>query len=172
MIDESKDWAISEVSLSCSNKNERQYILWCHSSKCGWQKLKALKVILSASSIFFNKQLVNNWNPHLLIFMRKNLEWKSHVTLIYNKKKILKETRWSPLWYLSLEYNCSNWIKELLGKQMKSKEEVKNKVCMDWISTFCKESQCNYVHTDEDIWRYSKCRDLQGQTRTDRDIQG
>ena len=40
---------------------------------------------------------------------------------------------------------------------MKSKEEVKNKVCMHWNSAFCKESQRNYVHTDEDC-----CIHLQG----------
>ena len=39
---------------------------------------------------------------------------------------------------------------------MKSKEEVKNKVC--------KERQCYYVHTDEDCYIH-----LQGQTRTSRD---
>ena len=63
---------------------------------------------------------------------------------------------------------------------MKSKEEVKNKVCMHWNSGFCKQSQCYHVHTDEDCdnrlqgekCRYSKCRDVQGQTRTDRDRQG
>ena len=58
-------------------------------------------------------------------------------------------------------------------------------------SDFCKDSQCNYVLTDEDcyihmqgkhegranVWTYmdrqgktSKDRDIQGQTRTDRDI--
>ena len=35
------------------------------------QKLKAHKVILSASSIFFKKLLVNNLHHHPLIFMRK-----------------------------------------------------------------------------------------------------
>ena len=30
------------------------------------------------------------------------------------------------------------------------KKEVKNKVNMHWNSGFCKHTQCNYVHTDED----------------------
>ena len=59
---------------------------------------------------------------------------------------------------------------------MKSKDEIKNKVCVHRNSGSCKKSQCNYVHTDEDFsihlqektWRYSKCRDIQGQTGTDR----
>ena len=32
---------------------------------------------------------------------------------------------------------------------MKSKEEIKNKVCMYWNSGVSKEL-CNYVHTDQD----------------------
>ena len=51
---------------------------------------------------------------------------------------------------------------------------------MHWNSAFGKESQCNYVHTDEDCyihlqwkaWRYSKCRDIQGHTGTEKDRQG
>ena len=66
------------------------------------------------------------------------------------------------------------------GSKMKNKEEVKDKVCMHWNSGFCKESQCNYVHTDEDCyihlqvwtWRYSKCRDRHEQTGTYRLRQG
>jgi len=42
------------------------------------QKFKAHKVILSASSIFFKKLLVNNLNHHPLIFMRK-MENESHL---------------------------------------------------------------------------------------------
>ena len=63
---------------------------------------------------------------------------------------------------------------------MKSKAEVTNKVSVHWKSGFCKESQCNYAHTDEDCFiplqgltrRYSKCRDIQGQTGTDKVRQG
>ena len=52
------------------------------------QKLKAHKVILSASSISFKKLLVNNLNCHTLIFIRK-IENESH--LIHSL--ILKERR-------------------------------------------------------------------------------
>ena len=38
MIDKSKDRPISEVPLSCLNDNERQGILRCHPSQCGWSE--------------------------------------------------------------------------------------------------------------------------------------
>ena len=74
-------------------------------------------------------------------------------------------------------------------------KKVKNKVRMHWNSDFCKQSQCNYVHIDEDYntnlqgkkFRYRNLdiyradsdrkgqtgtyRDRQGQTRKFRDIQ-
>ena len=64
---------------------------------------------------------------------------------------------------------------------MKSKEEVKNKVCTHWNSGFCKESQCNYDLTDEDCYIHLQSRhegianvetymDRQGKTRTEMDI--
>ena len=53
------------------------------------QKFKAHKVILSASSIFFRKHLVNNLNHHPLI------ENESHMFTL--KKLKLKETRWNAL---------------------------------------------------------------------------
>ena len=67
---------------------------------------------------------------------------------------------------------------------MMSQEEVKNKVCMHWSSGFCKESQCNYVHTYEDFYilifrgrhdgigNVGTYRDRQGQKGTDKDKQG
>ena len=42
------------------------------------QKFKAHKVILSASSIFFKKLLLNNLNHHPMIFLRK-MENESHL---------------------------------------------------------------------------------------------
>ena len=61
------------------------------------QKFKAHKVILSASSIFFKKLLVNEKNPHSLIFMR-GIENESQLLHSFTiKKQILKETRMSPL---------------------------------------------------------------------------
>ena len=67
-------------------------------------------------------------------------------------------------------------FKEARSK-VKRKEEVRNMVCMHWNSGFCKQHQCNYVHTDEDCdihlqgekCRYNKCKDRQGQTGTDKD---
>ena len=41
MIDKSKDKPISEIPLSRSNKNEKQWILWCHSSQYGWSKVQS-----------------------------------------------------------------------------------------------------------------------------------
>ena len=35
------DRQIQEIVLSCSNKNERQWILWCHSSHCVWSKVQS-----------------------------------------------------------------------------------------------------------------------------------
>ena len=51
---------------------------------------------------------------------------------------------------------------------------------MHMTNGFYKQSQSNYIHTDEDCeihlhgekCGYSKCRDIQGQTGTDMDIQG
>ena len=64
LANKSKDKPISEVPLS---------IPFCDVTLASVddQKFKAHNVILSASSIFFKKLLGNNWNYHLLIFMRK-----------------------------------------------------------------------------------------------------
>ena len=51
---------------------------------------------------------------------------------------------------------------------------------MHWNGDFCKQSQCNYVHTDEDYntnlqgkkFRYRKYKYIQGQTVTEWDKQG
>ena len=51
-------------------------------------------------------------------------------------------------------------IEEARSK-VKKKEEVKNMVCMHWKSGFWKQSQCNYVYTDEDCHIHlqgEKCR--------------
>ena len=50
------------------------------------QKFKAHKVILSASSIFFKKLLVNNLNHHPLIFMTK-IENTSHLLQLFTLKE-------------------------------------------------------------------------------------
>ena len=55
MTDKSKDRPILEVPLSCSNKNERQWICDVTLASVDGEKFKASKVILSASSIFFKK---------------------------------------------------------------------------------------------------------------------
>ena len=54
------------------------------------QKFKAHKVIISASSIFFKKQLVNNLNHHPLLFMRK-IEDESHMLHQFTLKKTWKK---------------------------------------------------------------------------------
>ena len=63
---------------------------------------------------------------------------------------------------------------------MKSKEEVKNRVCMHWNTAFRKGSQCNYGYTEEycyiylqgGTWRYCNTGTDRDQKQTDRDIQG
>ena len=60
---------------------------------------------------------------------------------------------------------------------MKSKKEVKNKVGLHLNSGFCKESQCKYVHSDEDCYIHlqgqtGRDKDRRGQTRTSRDKHG
>ena len=47
-------------------------------------------------------------------------------------------------------FGLNERVIEEARSKVKKKEEVKNKVCMHWNSGFCKQSQCNYVHTDED----------------------
>ena len=37
-------------------------------------------------------------------------------------------------------------------ERQKVKKRVKNRVFMHWNSAFCKESQCNYVNTDENCY--------------------
>ena len=51
------------------------------------QKFKAHTVILSASSVFFKKLLVNNFNHHPLIFTRK-MKNKRHYNNLHWKKKL------------------------------------------------------------------------------------
>ena len=75
-------------------------------------------------------------------------------------------------------------LNERVIQEAKSKEKKtelgKNQVFMHWNSGFCEQSQCYYVHTDEDCENYllgekcrvSKCTDIQGQTGTNRDKQG
>ena len=41
MTHKSKNRPISEVFLSCSNNNERQWILWCHYSQCGRSEVQS-----------------------------------------------------------------------------------------------------------------------------------
>ena len=77
-------------------------------------------------------------------------------------------------------FGLNERVIEEARSKVKTTEEVKRKVCMHWNSGFCKQSQCYHVHTDDDCdnclqkekCRYSKCRDIQGQTRTHRDRQG
>ena len=78
MTDKSKDRPISEVTLSSSNTNERQIIFDVILASVDGQKFIAQKVIISTSSIFFKKLLVNNLNHHPLICMRK-IENESHM---------------------------------------------------------------------------------------------
>ena len=100
MLDKYKDRQTSEVSFSCSNKNENNELYGVTLASVDGQKLKAQKVFLSASSISFKKLLVDNLNCHTLILIRKKWDWKSLDTFIDIKRK--KKNMWSPLWYISL----------------------------------------------------------------------
>ena len=78
MTNQFKDRPISEIHLSFWKKMRDNEFCDVTLASVDGQKFKAHKFILSASSIFFKKLLVNNFNNHPLIFMRK-IENENHL---------------------------------------------------------------------------------------------
>ena len=126
-------------------------------------KFVAHKVILAAYSDIFKNMLVNEKHPHPLIFLRgvKGEVLGALLDFIYCGEAQINNEDLDLFIQLSTDIKLNKEALKTETKSAREKEEIEGKVCKHWNRGYCKQENCNYLHSNSDCEYHlsgRKCR--------------